>query len=482
MNKRVKWMTVAGVVVLLLLLIRCVRSTPGESSVAALSAPVKRGPLVITVRGSGEIRAKDANKIVPQIKRMAALSYLVTEGQSVQSNEVVARFNTDEAERRLSDGESALSSAEQNLLTAQTELEIQRMDAATNLKLAEQTLASAQRELEKLRQGDAPLERRNAELKVATTTSKAERTRKRYAEIKDLLTEGFVTEDQVEEERIGAETAEVEKETAQVELQLYNQYTMPLKQATAENAVAKAETELEKTRKQNEVQVRSREQAVQVAQRNLDRAKYELGQAKDELGALEVKAPAAGVVTYGDPENPWRRGEIVVGANLSPGQVLMTIPGVANMQAVINVPEADVHRVRKEQPVTVTVEALPGRTFAGKIAMVAEVANAGGWWGSAVKEFKVDITLDDARDLKPGFSCDAEIVTDVVGEALQVPVQAVFQEGEEYVVYREGKRQPRTKVTIGRASNTQVEITAGLEEGDRVLLSIPEHHDEEKKD
>lgn len=472
--KRRILMILAPVLLLLLLVSRCGHSRKTGGDAQPLAVAVAKGPMVITVRGSGEIRAKDANKIIPQLKRTASLGYLIPEGQSVTQGEVVARFNTDELDRRISDAENNLSTAEKNALTAQTELEIQTMESGTSLKLAAQALTAATQELEKYLQGDGPLERRNAELKVTTTTSKAARSRKRYAEIKDLLAEGFVTEDQVEEERIAAETTQVEMETAGVELDLINTYTLPLKQATASNAVTKAQTELEKTRKQNEVKLRSAEQALQVALRNQDRAKLDLSQAREELSGLEIKAPADGVVTYGDPENPWRRGEIIVGANISPGQVLMTIPGVANMQAVINVPEADVHRVRREQPVTVSVEAVPGRTFPGVVAKVAEVANAGGWLGSAVKEFKVDITLTEAGELKPGFSCDAEVVTDAIAECLSVPVQAVFREGEEYFVYRDGlARTSRQFVKIGRSSATHVEILEGVSVGDRVLLSAP---------
>lgn len=54
MNKRVKWIGVAVVVVLILLIARCARPVAVEGSVQALSAPVKRGPLVITVRGAGK--------------------------------------------------------------------------------------------------------------------------------------------------------------------------------------------------------------------------------------------------------------------------------------------------------------------------------------------------------------------------------------------------------------------------------------------
>lgn len=480
MNKRRWFLTGAGLLAALLL-VRCVRSCGGAGDdTEVLTATAIQGPLVVSVRGSGEIMARESNKLIPQIKRPAELEFLVAEGQRVSKGEVVARFTTEEIDRQLADAETMVETAEQNLLSAQTDLEIQRMESATALKLAEQALRAAQSELEKFNEGDEPMERRAAELKVTTTASKYERNRKRHIEIQSLLQEGFVTEDQVEEERIGAETAEVEYETAQVELRTLKQFTLPLKRQTAEGAVAKATTELEKTRKTNEVQLRKREQAQEAVQRAVTKAKADLAKLQEDVKAYEVKATTDGVVTYGDPENPWRRSEIVVGSTIAPGQVLMTVPDMTAMQAVINVPEADVAKVRKDQPVTVSVEAVAGRSFKGTVRRVAEVANAGGWLGTAVKEFKVEVSLEDAADLKPGFSCDAEIVTDVVPDAVQVPVQAVFREGEELLVYVEGlARQVRTPVRIGRSSATHVEVLEGLQKGDRVLLSYPVKREED---
>jgi HlyD family secretion protein len=319
MNKRRWFLTGAGVLAALLLM-RCARSCGGAGDDAeVLTAAAIQGPLVVSVRGSGEIMARESNKLIPQIKRPAELEFLVPEGQRVSKGEVVARFTTEEIDRQVADAETMVETAEQNLLSAQTDLEIQRMESATTLKLAEQALRAAQSELEKFNEGDEPMERRAAELKVTTTSSKYERNRKRHIEIQSLLQEGFVTEDQVEEERIGAETAEVEYETAKVELRTLKQFTLPLKRQTAEGAVAKATTELEKTRKTNEVQLRNREQAHEAAVRAVSKAKADLAKLQEDVQAYEVKATTDGVVTYGDPENPWRRSEIVVGSTIAPG-------------------------------------------------------------------------------------------------------------------------------------------------------------------
>lgn len=454
----------------------CSRAGAGDRSPAvALTVEVKPGPLVITVRGSGDVRARESRKVIPPIKRQAMITFLIPDGSIVASNTVVARLNTDDIERRMTDLESAVLEASNKLSSARTDLEIQGMDNTSSLKKAEQDLEAARMELQKLMQGDDPMERRNAEVKLQTAESDYARKERRYEELRSLLKEGFVTEDEVEEERLQLETAKLSVETTGIEKRLLNDYTLPLKKAAAEAALAKATTELDKARKQTQALDASKRQAVESAQRVMDRAVADLDRVREEMLAYEVRAPGDGVLMYGNPDESWRRGDIAVGGNYSPGQVMMTIPNRTAMLAVINIPEADIRNIKVGQPVTVTVEALADRHFAGTVTNVAEVANAGGWWSSDVKEFKVEVALVDGRELRPGFSCRAEIVTDAIASALYVPVNAVFREGDAFYVYPAtlGSHGARTEVKIGRSSVQFVEILDSLKAGTKVYLNPP---------
>lgn len=442
---------------------------------AALTAEVKQGPMVITVRGSGDVRAKESNKIIPPIKKQAMITFLAADGSTVKSNDVVARFNTDDIERRVKDLESAVMEASNKLGNARTDLEIQTMDNASILKKAEQDLEAARMELEKLVQGDDPMERRNAEVKLQTAESEASRKQRRYEELGSLLKEGFVTEDEVEEERLQLETAKLAAETAGIEKRLLADYTMPLKKAAAQAVLAKATTELDKARKQTQALFLNKKQAVDAAQRVVDRAVADLEQVREEMSAYVVRASGDGTLMYGNPDESWRRGEITVGGNYYPGQVLMTIPNRAVMQAVINIPEADIQNLKVGQQATVTVEALSDRNFAGEVTKVAEVANAGGWFSTDVKEFKVEVGLKEGRDLRPGYSCRAEIVTETIPSAAYLPVHTVFRDGKKFYVYPVGARDGgRVEVRIGRASVQYVEILEGVKPGAKVYLNPPE--------
>jgi len=155
--------------------------------------------------------------------------------------------------------------------------------------------------------------------------------------------------------------------------------------------------------------------------------------------------------------------------------VLMTIPDMSGMKAVVNVSEGDIHRVAVGQKAVVRSEALPDLVMQGEVTKVAEVANSGGWFGADVKEFQVDILLQNGADLKPGFSCRSEIEASRATGVLTLPLQSVFREGEELVVYRwaEGRTE-RVVVRVGETSDTRAEILEGIAVGDTVMLVTPE--------
>ncbi len=450
----------------------CRRSPEGPS---VLTDTARRESLTVLVRASGEIRAADSNKIYPQLKGGGTIEFIVPEGERVTNSQVVARFETEEIEKEIRTFESRVIEQQNKLDAAITALEVEAMDQVKNLKAADQAAAAAEMKLKKYREGDAPLEERNARLQVETTARELTMKETRVKDIEGLLEEGFVTQDPVEEERIALERARVAHETAKVEEKLNELYTLPLRETEAVNAVEAAQTDLEKVRKNGAVRLRQKEQDVESARRSLEATTEELADLREQLVACVVHAPTKGIVTYADPSHPWRRSEVQVGARISRGQVLMTIPDMSAMVAAVNVSEADIHRVAAGQKATVRSEALANVVMNGEVVKVAEVASSGGWFGADVKEFQVEIRLDDGRNLKPGFSCRSEIELIHVADAITLPLQAIFREAGELVVYRRGKgRTERVVVRVGETTDTRAEILEGIAEGDVVILTAPE--------
>jgi HlyD family secretion protein len=474
MKRRILWSGIAAVVMLGILAASRRGGElpgPGMADGERRTARAQRGVLEIRVSAPGEIQARESHTIIPEVKRGTTISYMVEEGARVEQGDVVARLNTDEVESRIQDLETKLAQQQSALDNARTELEIQILDNQTARRTAEQNLDRARMEQEKFAQADAPLAIRNAEIELQTAESELTRKKNQYEDVKSLLPEGFVTEDEVEEARIAIDEERIRLETARIELDNLRKYDHPLKTVQYDTDVIEAETEMEKMGKQSQTLLRNKERAVETAQQSVERTARELEDAREEFRAMTVHAPVAGVIQYGAAGQPWRRTEIEVGSVIQRGQVLMTIPSAEGRRAAVNVKESDIRQVEKGQSALVTVSALSGRVVEGTVEQIAEVANPQNWIRSEIKDFQVVIDLVDAEGLKPGFSCQAEILTARIENALVVPVQAVFRERDEFVahVVRDG-RAVRTIVRPGPASRTHVQILDGLSEGEECLL------------
>lgn len=179
-----------------------------------------------------------------------------------------------------------------------------------------------------------------------------------------------------------------------------------------------------------DAQVRSAEAALARAQSGRNAAAQRIAQsraqaerAQDVLGKTEITAPIDGVVS----RLQVREGEmVVIGIQNQPGTTLMTVSDLSAIDAEVKVAEADVLRVAVGQPATVTLEAIPGRRFTGRVVEVGASALPVVGTQAAAREFRVVVRLDTAdAALRPGLTCDAEILTDERKDVSTVPLQSV---------------------------------------------------------
>jgi HlyD family secretion protein len=208
------------------------------------------------------------------------------------------------------------------------------------------------------------------------------------------------------------------------------------------------------------------------AARRAAQARAQLARAADLLGKTEIVSPLDGTVT----RLPVREGEmVVIGIQNMPGTTIMTISDLAVINAEVKVAEAEILNVRVGQPATVTLEALPGRTFAGEVVEVGASALPLVGVGAAAREFKVKVRVKDPQEgLRPGLTGDAEILVGEAKEALAVPLQAVVLRGEAGrerpgVFVGEGKTARFVPVETGMIGGLEIEVKTGLEEGREIV-------------
>jgi HlyD family secretion protein len=109
------------------------------------------------------------------------------------------------------------------------------------------------------------------------------------------------------------------------------------------------------------------------------------------------------------------------------GTVLLTIADMSVIQAEVEVDETDIPSVRFGQPAKVTIDAMPGQTFTGKVTEIGNspIQSGTGQAATQATNFKVVVTLDkEIEEVRPGFTCTAVITTAVRDSVVAVPIQA----------------------------------------------------------
>jgi HlyD family secretion protein len=171
---------------------------------------------------------------------------------------------------------------------------------------------------------------------------------------------------------------------------------------------------------------------------------------------------------YGTP------GILEEGTMVRQRQELIRLPDVSKMLAEIKIEEARAAQVRPGMTAYIAVNNIPHRRFKGTVRRVAPLPDSqASWMNPNVKVFPADILVDEELPiLKPGVSASAEIVITNLTSVLSVPIQTVARkQGQNVCFVKRGSRVAPVPVTTGWFNESFVEITAGLKEGDFVLLA-----------
>lgn len=181
--------------------------------------------------------------------------------------------------------------------------------------------------------------------------------------------------------------------------------------------------------------------------------------ARYDLSKVRIESPINGLVTRRNIEE----GEtVVIGTMNNPGTVLLTIADMSIIEAEVEVDETDIPGVKIGQKAVIRIDAVPNQTFNGKVTEVGNSpiqATGQAAAGQQATNFKVVVTLEgEIPEVRPGFTCTAEITTATRDLALSVPIQAlavrelVFDEKGAIVrPPKEEGRRPR-RPSLGAAS------------------------------
>ena len=258
---------------------------------------------------------------------------------------------------------------------------------------------------------------------------------------------------QMEQLRVSAESARAALKQAQ---DAYARQQQLWKQGlTTREALDTADNTL----KMRQAEANAAERQVETQRLRIQQERASLESAKYSLSKVRIQSPIDGIVTRRNIEE----GEtVVVGTMNNAGTVLLTIADMSVIEAQVEVDETDIPTVSIGQSAKVTIDAMPGKTFMGKVVEIGNSpiqAAAGSTSASQATNFLVKVQIENTiGDVRPGFTCTAEITTATRKNVVSIPIQATTV--REVVVDREGNmvREPKTDNKRPRRS-TSVEAS-----------------------
>ncbi len=174
---------------------------------------------------------------------------------------------------------------------------------------------------------------------------------------------------------------------------------------------------------------------------------------------IVYRAPANGIVLEKRAQE---------GMRFMPGERLYQIADLSRVWVLADVNEQDIALVRKGSLAQVTLDALPGRVFEGKVDFIYPTLDS----ATRTVPLRIVVSNPDAA-LKPAMYAHVQLAGGNSEPVLSVPRAAVIDSGERQTVLlrrEQGRFEPRT-VTLGARNDDYVEVTTGLQEGDEVVTS-----------
>jgi HlyD family secretion protein len=146
--------------------------------------------------------------------------------------------------------------------------------------------------------------------------------------------------------------------------------------------------------------------------------------------------------------------------------------------------ESGLDKVEVGLPVNITVDALPGRVFSGKVVSISPLPDAASmWFNPTLKLYTTIIHIDGTiTGLRTGMSCKAEILVKKFEDVVFIPLQAIRRmDGETMVYVQQGNQVEARPVKVGLNNNRMVRIISGLEPGNEILLTPPYRMEEKSE-
>ncbi len=476
---------------------------------------VHRDDMIISVTENGNVKALNSLDIKSEVEGRTTIIKIIDEGtyispQDVNEGKILVELDSSKLVDRLSQKEIAFASAEAAYIEAKESYDIRKNQNDSDIKGDELDLQFSLMDLEEYlgalvatqicsdpnngqsmnpdiaglvtdpHLGGSALQRlRKLEADIDLAQEKLQRASNKLDWTQKLHDQKYVATTELEADKLEVKRLGIQQEQAKTARELFILYEFP------KRSQALLSNHFEAKRKLNRTMAKARSLLAQAgAKLKGNEAKYELQKnelekIQTQLEACQIKAPATGLVVYASSMDFWRSRHrpIEEGAEIRERQKIISIPDTSQMAIDIQVHETWVDKIKPNQQAIITLDAFPDETLTGHVIKVAPLPSPQiSWMDTGLKVYSTEIVIEGHHEfLRPGMSAKVEIIIEELNDIISVPVQAVANKAGRkicYVATNNGGSKPR-EVQVGAFNNSFIHIVDGLEEGEKVLLTLP---------
>ena len=389
----------------------------------------------------GEVESAENVEIKSKVKSRGSggvsILEIIPEGTLVKKGDFLVRLDDAGLQKELLRQRISVHQANANLVKAQADVEA--------AKLALQEYLSGT-----FRQNEEQLE--SAEFVAKENFRRAEEY---LAYSQKLAAKGYVSEAQLEADQFAVEKAAKELDLAQTRLEVLRTHTQKAKVNDLNASILTTEARLESARNSYELEL--------TQEREIE----------DQIVNCTILSPADGEVTYANENN---KGVVIAeGEEVRENQTIIRLPDSSRLLVQAKINESRVEQVKTGMKCRITIDAIRDVELEGSVQSVSDYPwPAFDRYRAHIKEYGTKIIINDApKGLRTGMTAKVTILSELIEDALQIPLPAVFREkGQAYcLIAGEDEELELREIELGPNNMSHAVVRSGLQEGESVVIN-----------
>ena len=348
-----------------------------------------RGPFRITVVERGQLDSMKNVTMVNRVQGSTTIIEIVPEGTQVKEGDIVCVLDSAKLEDKRISQQINISSAEANLATATSNVQVQKVKNESDLAAATLKLDLAILDLRKYKEGEYLQLENDAKGAVTVAQLSLTKAEESYDFTKRLAKKGYKTQIEVEADRISVTEAKIKLSSAKEKLRLLQVFT---KERTMKELIEKrrdSESDIKRITLSGQASLAQYQATLKSRELNYKVELADMERVEEQIAFCTMRAPQKGEVVYFEQSS--RRGSestIEEGTIVRERQSIIKLPDFTQMKVNARIHESRISLISEGMSVSIRVSSIHHKVFKGKVSFVSPVPTAGSWYRPDLKRVR----------------------------------------------------------------------------------------------